>query len=131
MASLDQMEGDAVETAVLLLVVLIVMAIILAGMGSRALLDWLLGLLHSVELWFSKLLHLGGPVGSTFNAAGNSTSGFDQGTVNQPADQVYNYLPDWLGGSPDLTGSMIGTNSGVDQGAGVFVTSMQGTTGGS
>lgn len=51
MASLDQMEGDAVETAVFLIVALIVVAIVLFYLGDRRLLSWLNGLLSRFVAW--------------------------------------------------------------------------------
>ena len=51
MASLDQMEGDAVETAVFLIVVLVAVAIVLFYLGDKRLLSWLNGLLSRFVTW--------------------------------------------------------------------------------
>lgn len=131
MASLDHMEGDAIEAGVLLVVVLIVVAIFLAYMGKSSLLNWLLDWLHRLESWLSNLLHFGGPSGNTFNAAGGGPAvkdvPLDQsippgGTFSYP-DTAFN----WFGYSPNdfLVNSDVpgGVNYGQpnDPGSGVGV----------
>lgn len=77
MASLDQMEGEGLELAALLVIVVLIVAIVLFYMGSKGLLNWLLKLLQELVAWLKKLLD-GKGGGKTFLGAGNSNSGTPQ-----------------------------------------------------
>lgn len=80
MASLDNLEGDALELAALLIVLLVIAAVVLAYMGSKGLLNWLLHLLKTIEDFLNNLFSgggktfLGGHGGSFTNASGASVS---------------------------------------------------------
>ena len=82
MASLDQMEGSAVELAATLLVVLIIVAIALAYLGNKALLNWLLGWLTRLEDWFKSLFSGGGA--GKFNPSGTGIGSSTDLQVQDP-----------------------------------------------
>lgn len=105
MASLDNLEGDALELAALLIVLLVIAAIVLAYMGSKGLLNWLLHLLKMLEHFLNKLFSAGG--GKTFLGGHGGASAAEAGG---PSVSVQNANPlspiplipfDWSGASPN------------------------------
>lgn len=128
MASLDQMEGDAIELAAVALLVLIVVAIALAYLGNKALLNWLLGLLSRVENWLKNLLSGGG---GKLNPSGTGSGASSDLQVQDP-NTLYQ-IPDataYNGGLlPLLWYDAAGNgNDTVDSGSGVGVSINGGPT---
>jgi hypothetical protein len=107
MASLDEMEGDAVELAALLLLVLIIVAVFLAWRGFSAPLNWLEQLWQKFSAWlknlfdFAQLTGAGGPAGPA-NGPQVATGGSDGNWSTPPAGEPY-FLPD---GTFEPNGSM-------------------------
>lgn len=133
MASLDQMEGDAVEFGLLILVVLIIAAVILAGKGSFGLLNWVKALFQKI-IDFIKQVVIGVEnkvPGQTFVGHGNGEiqGGASAGALtNVTDDQAYN--------SPYAGGTLLGSylagtvpivaDYSADPGGGTGVVSMEG-----
>ena len=82
MASLDQMEGDAVETVIFLIIALIAFAIVLFYLGDRRLLSWLHGLLSRFVTWIKDRFAGSGPVFNPSGTGVGSMSGSDAVDIN-------------------------------------------------
>lgn len=125
MASLDQMEGDAIEFVLLVAVVLIVAALILAAKGSVGLLNWLKSLLARITGALKNSVP-----GQVFMGAGKGgVQSGNSSVTNVTDDQAYNSA--YMGGT--LLGSYLSATvpivtdyGGSDPGSGVGVVSIEG-----
>lgn len=133
MASLDQMEGDAIEFGLLILVVLIIAGLILSAEGSFGLLNWVKALLQKISDFIKQVvIGVENKVpGQTFVGHGNGEvqGGKSAGALtNVTDDQAYNsaYMGGTLLGSY-LSGTVpIVADYSPDPGSGVGVVSMEG-----